>query len=423
MHAHFVPNKVPVLTVQYSSLNTIYGESCPTNVVTYDGDGSITVTSSNSNIASVSLSNKTITITPGNQHGTATITVNAPETEVYQGKTVTFTVTNKFRPTISIGDGTQKDGENTMTFPYTYNGNGVLTVTTTDNTVGTATIDTSNKTITLTAVSVGNINLILTASETDKYISVNTIKRISIGDIASSNSEGFKDALTKWGKIGTATDAKWYGSTTDSHIYSPDGSFVILESVNTNNYTGYYYKDEEGNTPSYKTIVLDVDMTSTNGDDDAMGLMIRFNPESTKNYWSGYLLFLDKHDNGGGQDNGAHNGLWRANNKQFSKTGLISNSTKLLSKSSIVWSRNKWQHYRFQAKDNRITVWRWDTNTTGIYEITDGAIIFDYTDTSENIIESGTYGFWCYSQPYVQFKNMVAITSDGSSNNFKITVI
>lgn len=422
MHAYFVPNKIPILTVQYTSLKTIYGETCPTNLITYDGDGSITVTSGNPNIASVSLSDKTITITPGSQYGTTTVEVSVPDTEVYQGKTVTFTVTNKFRPTISIGNGTQANGENTMTFPYTYNGNGTLTVSTSDSSVGTATINTTNKTITLTALSIGNINLKLTASETDKYITVNTTKNIGIGDVANSNSEGFKSALTKWGKIGTATDANWYGSTTDSHIYSPDGSFVILESVNTNNYTGYYYINEDGTVPSYKTIVLDVDMTTTNGDDDAMGLMIRFNKESTANYWTGYMLFLDRHDNGGGIGNGAANGLWRANNKQFSDTGLRSNSTKLVTNASIIWTRNKWQHYRFQAKDNRITVWRWNTNTSGIYEATDSAIIFDYTDTSSSAVTSGTYGFWCFSQAYAQFKNMVAVTSDGSSNGFKITV-
>ena len=65
---------------------------------------------------------------------------------------------------------------------------------------------------------------------------------------------------------------------------------------------------------------------------------------------------------------------------------------------------------------NEISVYKWDTNSTGEYEESDDVRVFHATDTSDDAIKSGTYGFWTFSQPYVQFKNFKTITTTGIYN-------
>ena len=317
---------------------------------------------------------------------------------------------------------------NNVTIPYTYNGDSEITLTNSNDSVASATLDTDNKQVIIDVKTIGEDTITLTASETDNYLGSSISKKITAGDGSTSNSTAFQTALSTWGTIGES-DANWYGSTDDSHILDPDGTYVILESVNTNNFTGYYFveHDADGNTvvPQYTDSVIDFDATSTDSDDDYLGLLVRFNPESTENYFSSYMFTLGIGDTSGVPTN-AHNGILRANNTSFSETGLwshgsttlnnSSNVTELDINSNITWTRNKWEHYRLKVIGNEISVYKWDTNSTGEYEESDDVRVFHATDTSDDAIKSGTYGFWTFSQPYVQFKNFKTITTTGIYN-------
>lgn len=315
------------------------------------------------------------------------------------------------------------DGNN-VTIPYSYVGDGEITLTNSDDTIADAVLDKDNKQITINVKTIGEDTVTLTVSETDTYSGISISKKITSGDGSTSNSTAFQTALTTWGTIGES-DANWYGSTDDEHILDPDGTYVILESVNTNNFTGYYFVEQQSDgttsVPQYTDSILDFDATSTDGDDDYLGLLVRFNPESKKNYFSGYMFTLGLGDSG--QLTNSHNGILRANNTEFSMSGLwdhgstklnnSSNVTELDINSSITWTRNKWEHYRLKIIGNEISVYKWDTNSTGEYTESDDVRIFHAIDTSDDAIKSGTYGFWTFSQPYVQFKNFKALTTTG----------
>lgn len=386
---------------------------------TYDGDAEIEVISKDQDIATVKVENGRITIIPGKILGQTTIEVRACGGTKYNDIIKTITVENKNYPILEV-ENYQTSGK-TIHIKYRYVGDGkVSSISINNEELADLTYDLENETIEVTAKTIGSVKLTIKAESGINNSSAELVKTINFGTKVDSNSTAFQSALTTWGTIGTATDANWYGSFDEG--YESNGIYTIIETVNTNNFTGYYFreKDASGNyvTPKYKDIALEFEMTSTNSDDDALGVMIRFNPSTTKNYWSGYLLFLDKHDSNSGIGNGAYNGLWRANNKQFSANGLTS-STKLKINSKIVWSRNKWQRYRVEASDNKITVWRWELNSQNEYPITSTYKIFEYTDTSSKKITAGSYGFWCYSQAYTQFRNFTAMTI---SNEMVITL-
>ncbi len=377
---------------------------------TYDGDAEIEVISKDQDIATVKVENGIITIIPGKVLGQTTIEVRACGGTKYNDIIKTITVENKNYPILEVENYTTSG--KTIHIKYRYVGDGkVSSISINNEELAELTYDLENETIDVTAKTIGSVKLTIKAESGINNSSAELVKTINFGSKVDSNSTAFQSALTTWGTIGTATDANWYGTFDEG--YESAGTYTIIETVNTNNFTGYYFreKDASGNyvTPKYKDIALEFEMTSTDSDDDALGVMIRFNPSTTKNYWSGYLLFLDKHDLNSGIGNGAYNGLWRANNKQFSSSGLTS-STKLKANSKIVWSRKKWQRYRVEASDNKITVWRWEVNSQNEYPITSTYKIFEYTDTSSNKITAGSYGFWCYSQAYTQFRNFTAMT-------------
>ena len=416
-------NKVkedPILTISSDHVETGYTEKTAAIEYEYNGDGKIELVSKDNSIANAIIEDGKIIIQPGKVIGNTSIDVKAIGGTKYNDAIKTIYVDNKIYPLLQI-ESYIVSGK-TIKIKYKYIGDGKVTsIESSNEEIASLSYDLENETIEMTASSIGSVELTIKAESGNDYSSAILTKTVNFGSKIDSNNTAFQSALTTWGTIGTATDANWYGTMTDG--YQSNGVYTIIETVNTNDFTGYYYqeKDEEGNiiVPKYKDIALEFEMTSTNADDDALGVMVRFNPSTSKNYWSGYLLFLDKHDENQGVGNGAYNGLWRANNKQFSYKGLTS-SSKLKANSKIVWSRNKWQRYRVQISDNKLTVWRWELNSQNSYPLTSTYKIFEYTDTSSSKISSGTYGFWCYSQAYTQFRNFTAMTT--STNEMEITI-
>ena len=66
----------------------------------------------------------------------------------------------------------------------------------------------------------------------------------------------------------------------------------IINAENTANMTGFYYP----NNYNYQDITLNYESTSTDGDDDAMGGMIRFNKNSDDKFSCYVFLITNSHD-------------------------------------------------------------------------------------------------------------------------------
>ena len=401
----------------------------------YTGDGDLTAISSNENVATVYINeDNQLVINPGEQAGEATITTDASKGVIYDASTLTFKVVNKLSPFFTLKE--ESVTTNQAIYSYEYQGPGVVTVTSTGS-GGTVTHDSSNKKITVKASSLGELKVTIKVSGMLDYAEQTIVKRITFTDpteVVSSDDTAFQSALTSWGTIGTATDANWYGTTskTDTNIQNAsNGDYVIVETVNTNNWTGYYYqyKDENGKwvVPQYKYMELDFDMTSTNSDDDVMGAMIRFNPQgfnsttgANNNNFTGYVFLIDNHDTSGtGYGNGYQNGLWKSTGKQFSRACVgwttstsASNHgcTRLNTNRNYFWARRNWQHYKILADGSSIKVYRWAYNASGTYKIgANSKLLYSANDSS---YATGTYGFWTDSQAYAQFKNLKVITRD-----------
>ena len=200
----------------------------------------------------------------------------------------------------------------------------------------------------------------------------------------STNAADASVIFNNWGRIG------WTGQWSLTTI---DGKYAIQNAENTDDYTGFYYPERF----DYHNQVIEFDNRSTNGDDDMMGCMFRFNlmDDSTdvKNRkCSTYIFALDKHDSNGGIGNGAHNGLLKITNKRFGDASV----EVLQNIPNVTWSRNSWAHYKIIIKNKNIKVYQ------------NNNLIIDYTDNSNTYIDTGSYGFFSYSQPYAQYINYTA---------------
>lgn len=200
------------------------------------------------------------------------------------------------------------------------------------------------------------------------------LMEIALGgeEVIQSNKDDAQTIFNTWGRVGYT--GRWYYD---------DSSKSIINSENTNNFTGFYYAKRM----DYDEIELEFNNMSTDSDDDMMGCMIRFNRNSNGTVTT-YLFALDKHDNGGGINYGAYNGLLKITGRSFA----FGNVT-LLQRVNRVWSRNTWTNYKITAKDNNIKVYM------------DGQLVIDYTD-NESPILSGSYGFFSYSQAYSMYKDI-----------------
>lgn len=191
-------------------------------------------------------------------------------------------------------------------------------------------------------------------------------------EIVQSNGEDAQTIFNTWGRVGYT--GRWYYDA---------NSKSIINSENTDNYTGFYYSKRM----DYNEIELEYNNTTTDSDDDMMGCMIRFNRNANGTVTT-YLFALDRHDNGGGIGNGAYNGLLKITGKSFAHGNV-----QVLQRINRVWTRNKWTKYRIVAKENNIKVY------------IDNQLVIDYTDNSAPILE-GSYGFFSYSQAYSRYKDI-----------------
>lgn len=191
-------------------------------------------------------------------------------------------------------------------------------------------------------------------------------------EIVQSNGEDAQTIFNTWGRVGYT--GRWYYDA---------NSKSIINSENTDNYTGFYYSKKM----DYNEIELEYTNTTTDSDDDIMGSMIRFNRNSNGTVTT-YLFALDRHDNGGGISNGAYNGLLKITGKSFAHGNAV-----VLQRINRVWKRNEWTKYRIVAKENNIKVY------------IDDELVIDYTDNSAPILE-GSYGFFSYSQAYSKYKDI-----------------
>lgn len=191
-------------------------------------------------------------------------------------------------------------------------------------------------------------------------------------EIVQSNGEDAQTIFNTWGRVGYT--GRWYYDA---------NSKSIINSENTDNYTGFYYSKKM----DYNEIELEYTNTTTDSDDDMMGSMIRFNRNSNGTVTT-YLFALDRHDNGGGISSGAYNGLLKITGKSFAHGNAV-----VLQRINRVWKRNEWTKYRIVAKENNIKVY------------IDDELVIDYTDNSSPILE-GSYGFFSYSQAYSKYKDI-----------------
>lgn len=191
-------------------------------------------------------------------------------------------------------------------------------------------------------------------------------------EIVQSNGEDAQTIFNTWGRVGYT--GRWYYDA---------NSKSIINSENTDNYTGFYYSKKM----DYNEIELEYTNTTTDSDDDIMGSMIRFNRNSNGTVTT-YLFALDRHDNGGGISNGAYNGLLKITGKSFAHGNAV-----VLQRINRVWKRNEWTKYKIIAKENNIKVY------------IDDELVIDYTDNSAPILE-GSYGFFSYSQAYSKYKDI-----------------
>lgn len=209
-----------------------------------------------------------------------------------------------------------------------------------------------------------------------KNIATNFIKMaIGENEAKDTTTTNVSQIFTNWKSFG---DGNWGYNSRNNWIYN---------TKNSNYMTGYY--DPNGN---YENIELEFEARTTDGDDDMIGSMVRFN-NLENNKYSSYLFLLDRHDNNGGIGNGAYNGINKVVNNELYGLNYI---TRLSCNPNNRWSRNTWQKYKFVAKGSTISAYL------------DGNLIATTTDDN---ISSGTIGFVSYSQAYTYFRNITIITT------------
>lgn len=132
-------------------------------------------------------------------------------------------------------------------------------------------------------ISLDDIVTNIRAKINEKNIATNFIKMaIGENEAKDSTTTNVAQIFTDWKSFG---DGNWGYNVSNNYIYN---------TKNSNYMTGYY--DPNGN---YENIELEFEAMTSDGDDDMMGSMIRFNKLENNNY-SSYLFLLDNHGYNGG---------------------------------------------------------------------------------------------------------------------------
>lgn len=164
--------------------------------------------------------------------------------------------------------------------------------------------------------------------------------------------------------------------------WSYNSSGYIVNAENTDNMTGFYNP-----TTNYSNMDISISMGSWDGDDDYMGVMIRFSEDKDHNC-TGYVFMMPNTVNAWSSTSTYGAGLYKITGKQLS----YSNLTKLVGVSDLYWTRLSYRTVRLITSGNNIKVY------------VDGTLYANYTDT--NAIEAGSYGFFSISQPDARFKEI-----------------
>lgn len=164
--------------------------------------------------------------------------------------------------------------------------------------------------------------------------------------------------------------------------WSYNSSGYIVNAENTDNMTGFYNP-----TTNYSNMDISISMGSWDGDDDYMGVMIRFSEDKDHNC-TGYVFMMPNTVNAWPSTSTYGAGLYKITGKQLS----YSNLTKLVGVSDLYWTRLSYRTVRLITSGNNIKVY------------VDGTLYANYTDT--NAIEAGSYGFFSISQPDARFKEI-----------------
>ena len=184
-------------------------------------------------------------------------------------------------------------------------------------------------------------------------------------------SVGLEEAFSNWTPISEYTN----GTMKFPGQWSYNSAGYIVNAENTGGFTGFYNP-----TTNFEDMDITIKMGSWDSDDDTLGCMIRFTEDANHNC-TGYIFAFDR---GGAR----HGGLYKITGKQFANA----NVTQLVSFSSVKWTQNAYTTVRMVASGNNIKVY------------VNGTLRADYTDPEP--IESGSYGFFSYSQAKSRFSSI-----------------
>ena len=176
--------------------------------------------------------------------------------------------------------------------------------------------------------------------------------------------------------------------------WSYNSSGYIVNAENTDNMTGFYNP-----TTNYSNMDISISMGSWDGDDDYMGVMIRFSEDKDHNC-TGYVFMMPNTVNAWPSTSTYGAGLYKITGKQLS----FNNLTKCVGVSDLYWTHSAYRTVRIVTSGNNIKVY------------VDGTLYANYTDT--NAIETGSYGFFSISQPDARFKE---ITGKATLTHFTAT--
>lgn len=220
-------------------------------------------------------------------------------------------------------------------------------------------------------------------------VNIQTVDRAML----STNTSEASTIFNKWGRIGVA--GNW-------QLTTYNGTSVINNAVNTNGATGFYSNENY----NIKDAIIEFDMRTTDADNDITGAFLRFNltednATQTKKKATTYL-FIDQM----GTDFKMPNGLYKLNNQTIPSTDSDTTNGAganmyggPVARSTSGWSnKNTWIHYKFVVEGNNIKIFR------------KGALILDYTDTSDTPISKGSFGLLNWSQPAMYANFTVSYT-------------